>query len=91
MRLMGEGKGPGGNYRTGLTFQLKIKRSDYGMTFMQGPIGENVAITASFEGVRLGAQLVAPRGIELPLECLPSEHGARDRVVPYQNLIRART
>ncbi len=52
MRLMGEGQGPRGNYRTGLTFQLQIKRSDYGMTFMQGPIGENVAITASFEGVR---------------------------------------
>lgn len=52
MRLMGEGKGPYGNYRTGLIFQLQLKRSDYGMTGMQGPIGENVAITVSFEGVR---------------------------------------
>jgi polyisoprenoid-binding protein YceI len=52
MRLMGEGKGPYGNYRTGLIFQLQLKRSDYGMTGMQGPIGDNVAVTASFEGIR---------------------------------------
>ena len=52
LRLMGEGKGPYGNYRTGLIFQLQIKRSDYGMTGMLGPIGDAVAITASFEGIR---------------------------------------
>ncbi len=52
MILMGEGQGPYGNYRTGLRFQLQIKRSDYGMTGMQGPIGDNVAITVSFEGIR---------------------------------------
>jgi polyisoprenoid-binding protein YceI len=52
MQLMGEGKGPYSNYRTGFLFQLQIKRSDYGITGMQGPIGDNVAITVSFEGIR---------------------------------------
>ena len=49
---MGEGKGPYGKYRSGLTFNLQIKRSDFGMKNMVGPIGDNVAVTASFEGVR---------------------------------------
>lgn len=49
---MGEGLGPYGKYRSGLTFHLEVKRSDYGMKKMVGPIGDNVAVTASFEGVR---------------------------------------
>lgn len=49
---MGEGKGPYGKYRAGMNFQLQIKRSDFGMKNMVGPIGDNVAITASFEGIR---------------------------------------
>lgn len=50
--IMGEGQGPYGKYRSGMNFQLQIKRSDFGMNNMVGPIGDNVAITASFEGVR---------------------------------------
>ena len=49
---MGEGRGPYGKYRAGMSFQLQIKRSDFGMKTMIGPIGDNVAITASFEGIR---------------------------------------
>ena len=55
MKKMGEGPGPFGKYRSGFSCQTTIKRSDYGMTNMLPKIGDEVAITISFEGTREGA------------------------------------
>jgi polyisoprenoid-binding protein YceI len=59
LQKLGEGPGPGGNdFRTGFNCQTKLKRSDFGMTAMVGPVGDEVAITISFEGVRKDAAAV---------------------------------
>jgi polyisoprenoid-binding protein YceI len=63
--MLGEGQGPFKDYRTGFLFNLKLKRSDYGMTNLleNNLVGDAVAITASFEGIRqegTGAQPVRP-------------------------------
>lgn len=49
---VGEGKGPMGDYRQGGETTFSIKRSDFGMTGMMGPVGDDVQITVSVEGVR---------------------------------------
>lgn len=56
LQKLGEGPGPGGNdFRTGFSGQAKLKRSDFGMTNMVGPVGDEVAITISIEGIRKDA------------------------------------
>jgi polyisoprenoid-binding protein YceI len=56
LQKLGEGPGPTGqDYRSGFNCQTKLKRSEFGMTKMVGPVGDEVAITISFEGVRKGA------------------------------------
>jgi len=55
MKKLGEGPGPFGKYRCGFFCQTTIRRSDYGMTNMLPKIGDQVAITISFEGTRDGA------------------------------------
>lgn len=55
MKKLGEGPGPYGKYRTGFFCQTTIKRSDYGMTNMVPNIGDEVAVTLSFEGIRAGS------------------------------------
>lgn len=52
MQRLGEGPGPDGAVRTGFMTQFQIKRSDFGMTGMVGPIGDEVALSVSFEGIR---------------------------------------
>ncbi|HEX6964063.1 MAG TPA: YceI family protein [Lacipirellula sp.] len=52
LQKLGEGPGPGGGFRTGFNCQAKLKRSDFGMTNMIPSVGDEVAITISFEGVR---------------------------------------
>jgi len=47
-----EGKGMEGEVRGGGETRLTIKRSDYGMTFMQGALGDEVNIIVSIEGVK---------------------------------------
>jgi polyisoprenoid-binding protein YceI len=47
-----EGKGMEGEIRGGGETRFKIKRSDYGMTFMQGALGDEVNIILSLEGVK---------------------------------------
>ena len=49
---VGEGNDPWGGYRQGWDTSFTIKRSDYGMNFMQGGIGDEVVITVSVEGIR---------------------------------------
>ncbi len=55
LKKLGEGNGPFGNYRSGFICQTSVRRSDYGMTTMLPNIGDDVAITISFEGIRQAA------------------------------------
>ena len=48
----GEGKGEKGEIRGGGEARFTIKRSDYGMTFMQGPVGDEINVIVSLEGVK---------------------------------------
>jgi len=47
-----EGKGMEGEVRGGGETRFTIKRSNYGMTFMQGALGDEVNIIVSVEGVK---------------------------------------
>lgn len=48
------GAGPGmkGEYRSGFETSFEIKRSDFGMTTMVGPLSDEVRLTISVEGIR---------------------------------------
>jgi polyisoprenoid-binding protein YceI len=48
----GEGKGAKGEVRGGGETRFAIKRSDYDMKFMVGPVGDDVNIIVSLEGVK---------------------------------------
>ena len=50
-QLLGVGKGPFGNTRMGMIAKFSIKRSEFGIEKMLDSIGDDVAITFSFEGV----------------------------------------
>ena len=52
LKMLGEGKGPYGNHRAGFYCNTKLKRTAFGMTNMVPSIGDDVAITISFEGIR---------------------------------------
>ena len=52
MQYLGEGTGPYGKYRLGFICQTVFKRSDFGMAFMNGPVGDQVGVSLSFEGIR---------------------------------------
>lgn len=47
-----DGKGMEGEIRGGGATRFKIKRSDFGMDFMQGPLGDEVTVLLSLEGVK---------------------------------------
>lgn len=49
---VGTGKDPWGGTRTGFETSLTIKRSDFGMDKMVGPIGDEVKLIISIEGVK---------------------------------------
>ena len=50
LKMLGEGKGPYGDQRSGFLCQIELKRSDYGMTNLLDLVGDAVGITLSFEG-----------------------------------------
>lgn len=53
LQKLGEGPGPTGQgFHTGFNCQTKLNRSEWGMTKMIPNIGDEVAVTISFEGVR---------------------------------------
>jgi polyisoprenoid-binding protein YceI len=52
VKKVGEGKGPEGEIRAGGETHFTIKRSDYGMNFMQGPVGDEINIVVSLEGIK---------------------------------------
>jgi polyisoprenoid-binding protein YceI len=51
-KKVGEGKGMQGELRAGGGTEFTIKRSDYGMTFMQNAVGDEVGIILSLEAVK---------------------------------------
>ena len=48
----GHGKDPWGNYRRGFETTFTIKRSQWGMNFMQNGLGDDVEIKMRLEGIR---------------------------------------
>lgn len=50
-KLLGAGDGPLGNSRIGMISKFTVKRSDYGINEMLDRIGDDVAITFSFQAV----------------------------------------
>jgi len=50
--VVGFGEGRGGAKLAGFESHFTIKRSDYGMAFMQGPLGDEVTILVSVEAAR---------------------------------------
>ncbi len=52
LQLLGVGKGPLGRIRMGMMGKFTIKRSEFGMKNMLDVIGDDVAITFSFEAVK---------------------------------------
>ena len=55
VQKLGEGKGPYGKYRAGFLCRTKFLRSDFGMTNMIPNVGDEIAVTVSFEGLRQDA------------------------------------
>ncbi|MEY2487059.1 MAG: hypothetical protein QOH39_2707 [Verrucomicrobiota bacterium] len=51
-KKVGEGKGVQGEPRAGGETRFTIKRSDFGMNFQQGAVGDDVTIILSVEGVK---------------------------------------
>jgi polyisoprenoid-binding protein YceI len=49
---IGAGDDPWGGYRAGFEARVSIKRSDFGITFMPGGLGENVDLIVALEGKR---------------------------------------
>lgn len=52
VKEVGSGEGMQGEFRRGYEASFKVKRSDYGMDKMVGPIGDEVELTISLEAVR---------------------------------------
>ena len=52
LKKNGEGKGPQGKYRAGFSTTYTLERSAYGMDYMVGPVGDEVTLMISFEGIR---------------------------------------
>ncbi|RMH43653.1 MAG: hypothetical protein D6689_04535 [Deltaproteobacteria bacterium] len=50
--LTGSGKDPWGGFRVGFEARTKVKRSDFGMTFMLDGLGDEVDIMATLEAVK---------------------------------------
>jgi polyisoprenoid-binding protein YceI len=48
----GSAKDPWGGYRSGFETVFEIKRSDFGMNFMQGGVGDTVTINVAVEAIR---------------------------------------
>jgi polyisoprenoid-binding protein YceI len=52
IKRVAEGQGMEGETRLGGGTRFKFKRSDFGMDFMQGPLGDEVTVFVSLEGVK---------------------------------------
>jgi polyisoprenoid-binding protein YceI len=61
LRMLGEGKGPFNDQRSGFLCQVELKRSDFGMTNLLNIVGDAIGITVSFEGVLQDTAAAASR------------------------------
>ena len=52
LQRTGDGKDPWGGFRIGFETTFTIRRSDFGMNFMMGGVGDEVRIIISIEGIR---------------------------------------
>ncbi len=52
VNFVGAGKDPWGGYRTGYDATTTIKRSDFGMNYMPGGIGNDIKITLNIEAIK---------------------------------------
>jgi polyisoprenoid-binding protein YceI len=50
--LLGHGEDPRGNMRVGYEAKFTIKRSEFGINYMPGGIGDEVHIVVAVEGVK---------------------------------------
>jgi len=51
-KSIGEGDDPWGGYRAGFEGHIKLRRSDFGMTYNLGPKSETMDLDLYIEGVR---------------------------------------
>ncbi|GMQ88706.1 MAG: YceI family protein [Gammaproteobacteria bacterium] len=49
---IGAGKDPWGGYRAGFNAKTVLKRSDFGMDFMPGGIGDEITVTLNIEAIK---------------------------------------
>lgn len=49
---VGQGKGPGGGYRTGWYSEFSINRSDFGMDYMLDGLSDEIQVYIAIEGIR---------------------------------------
>lgn len=49
---VGAGKDPWGGYRSGFIATGVVKRSDYGMKFMLGPVGDEIEVRLNIEAIK---------------------------------------
>jgi polyisoprenoid-binding protein YceI len=52
VKFIGAGKDPWGGYRCGFEAHARIKRSDFGMKFMIGPLSDTIRLSFGIEGIR---------------------------------------
>jgi polyisoprenoid-binding protein YceI len=51
-KITGQGKGPQGEERAGAEIAFKLKRSDFGINYMPGALGEEAEVRLDIEGVK---------------------------------------
>ncbi len=51
MKLIGTGSDPWGGFRSGIETRFTIKRGEYGMSELSGPLGEEVTLMVAIEGI----------------------------------------
>jgi polyisoprenoid-binding protein YceI len=49
---IGEGKDPWGGYRAGFSGKTVLKKSDFGITYDLGPVGDTIEFDLGIEGIR---------------------------------------
>lgn len=52
VKKIGEGRDPWGGYRIGFEATAMLKRSDFGMAYMLGAVGDEATLTVVIEGLR---------------------------------------
>ena len=56
VEMIGKGKDPRGGERAGAEAKFTIKRSDFGISFMPGGLGEEISVIAALEATKAAAE-----------------------------------